>query len=329
MIISRAPLRMSFLGGGTDFPEYFEEHGGEVISTAIDKFSYVSINRLLGFFDHKIRLSYSKTELVNEASEIQHPAVRAALESLGIRSHIEINCISDLPARTGLGSSGSFVVALLNALHAMKGEYISPEKLGHEAIHLEQNILKDHVGSQDQFAAAIGGFNRISFHAKNDIRFEPIVMSRARRCDLNCNLLMYYTGLQRSSSEIQSELVKNSKVNVPYLNDLKGLVKEAQKVLQSGRPLTEFGVLLDEGWKLKRSLSKLVSNGMIEEMYEAGKKAGAKGGKLLGAGGGGFLLLYVDKEYHESVRNALSSFREVAFQFEDSGSQIVYHKEGR
>lgn len=329
MIIARAPLRISFLGGGTDYPEYFEEHGGEVISTAIDKFSYVSMNRLLGFFDHTIRVSYSKTELVNSVEDIQHRAVRTALQYCDLKSHVEINAVSDLPARTGLGSSGSFLVALLHALHATKGEYVPLEQLGFEAIEIERDILKDNVGCQDQYAAAVGGFNLIQFFSRKDIRYQPIVMHQNRKESLNDNLLMFYTGLQRSASEIAGEQIQKTSVNVPYLNDMKGLVTDARKVLESQQTMSEFGRLLDEGWKLKQSLSSKISNGLIDEMYFTGKKAGALGGKLLGAGGGGFLLLYVDKEKQPVVREALGSFKEVPFRFEESGSQIVYHKTTR
>ncbi len=329
MIIARAPLRVSFVGGGTDLPEYFRESGGEVISTAIDKFSYVSVNKLLGFFDHSIRISYSKTELVDDLEQIQHRAVKECLKHCDIPSNIEINCISDLPARTGLGSSGSFVVALLQALHSFKSEYVSPEKLAYEAIHIERNQLKDNVGCQDQFAASVGGFNRIRFYSETDIRYEPIVMPRDRREQLSKNLLMFYTGIQRSASEVTAEQVGRTKVNIPYLNDLKSLVEETHKVLVSGQKLVEFGKLLETGWQLKQNLASSVSNSVIDDIYSLAKKNGAVGGKLLGAGGGGFLLFYVEPENHAPVRKALANFKEVTFQFEDSGSQIIYHKTSR
>ncbi len=329
MIIARAPLRISFLGGGTDYPEYFNEHGGEVISTAIDKFSYITLNRLLGFFDHTIRVSYSKTELVQTAEELKHPAVRAALKYLGLPSHVEINCISDLPARTGLGSSGAFVVSLLHALHAFKGNYVSPERLAFEAIEIERDILKDCVGCQDQFAAALGGFNVLKFYSRTDVRNEPIVMNAQRKESLNNNLMMFYTGIQRSASEIARDQVENTKMNISYLNDLKGLVSEATKVLQSDKSLSDFGRLLDEGWKLKQALSTKITNSTVTEIYSAGKKHGALGGKLLGAGGGGFVLLYVEPENQTAVREALKTFKIVPFKFEESGSQIIYHKSTR
>jgi D-glycero-alpha-D-manno-heptose-7-phosphate kinase len=329
MIIARAPLRISFLGGGTDYPEFFEEYGGEVISTAIDKFSYITLNRLLGFFDHSIRLSYSKTELVQTAEDLKHPAVRAALKYVDIPSHVEINCISDLPARTGLGSSGAFVVSLLHALHAFKGNYVSPEKLAAEAIEIERDILKDCVGCQDQYAAAVGGFNVIRFNSRTDIRYEPIVMNSQRKETLNNNLMMFYTGIQRSASEIAKDQVDNTKVNIPYLKDLKSLVSEASQVLQSDKPLSNFGRILDEGWKLKQALSQKITNNTVNEIYTVGKKHGALGGKLLGAGGGGFVLLYVEPENHKAVREALKPFKIVPFKFEESGSQIIYHKSSR
>ena len=329
MIIARAPLRISFLGGGTDYPEFFSEHGGEVISTAIDKFSYVTLNRLLGFFDHSIRVSYSKTELVQTAEQVKHPAVRAALKYVDLPSNVEINCISDVPARTGLGSSGAFLVSLLHALHSFKGQYVSPETLASEAVEIEKDILKDCVGCQDQYAAAIGGFNVIRFYSRTDIRYEPIVMNSQRKEMLNNNLLMFYTGIQRSASEIAKEQVENTKMNVPYLKDLKSLVSESAKVLQSDKPLSEFGRLLDDGWKLKQALSQKISNNTVNEIYSVGKKHGALGGKLLGAGGGGFVLLYVEPENHRAVSEALKAFKVVPFKFEESGSQIIYHKSSR
>lgn len=329
MIIARAPLRVSFLGGGTDYPEYFAEHGGEVLSTAIDKFSYVSINRLLGFFDHKVRVSYSKTELVGSAEEIQHPAIRAALQYCDLPSHIEINCISDLPARTGLGSSGSFIVALLKGLHAFKGEYRGPEQLAYEAIEIEREVLRDAVGCQDQYAAAVGGFNVIRFYSCKDIRYEPLMMPLGRKERLASNLMMFYTGVQRSASEVAREQVQKTSLNIPYLNEMRALVQEGRRSLESEGEMSDFGRLLDHGWKLKQSLSSKISTGLVDEIYSAAMRAGALGGKLLGAGGGGFLLFYVEPEYQSQVRKALSTFKEVPFRFEESGAQIIYHKSDR
>lgn len=324
MLIARAPLRISFLGGGTDYPEYFDDHGGEVLSTTIDKFSYVSLSKLLEFFDHRIRLSYSKTELVACADDIEHRAVRAALKFCGIDGNVELNCMADLPARTGLGSSGSFLVALLHALHVYKREPVNLSDLGHEAIQIEREILGDNVGCQDQYAAAVGGFNVITFKKHKQFEVKAIRISNDRRDQLDSNLLMFYTGQQRSATEIAEEQVKRTNINLHYLNQLKALVAEGRSILESKSPLIAFGELLDESWRLKQSLSTKISNGLIDEIYAVGKKAGAIGGKLLGAGGGGFLLFYVEQNAQADVRKALSTFKEVPFNFEPSGSRIVY-----
>lgn len=323
MIIARAPLRISFLGGGTDYTEYFEEHGGAVIATAIDKFSYVTLNKLTDFFDHSIRLSYSKIELVADAAEIKHSAVREVLKYLHLKSNIEINCIADLPARTGLGSSGSFIVSLLHGIHAYLGQKPTAYQLAQEAIKIEKDVMKIWVGCQDQYIAAIGGFNFIEFLPNRQIRHSPIEMPAARRAQLDDNLLLFYTGLQRSASETVQEQVEKTSVNLPYLKSMKDLVFESRNVLQSKGSLSDFGRLLDEGWKLKQNLSSKVSNNVVDEMYNVGRKAGALGGKLLGAGGGGFVLFYVEQDQQASVRKALGAFKEVPFRFEETGSVIM------
>lgn len=323
MIISRAPLRISFLGGGTDYSEYFLENGGAVVATAINKFSMITLTTLNDLWDHKVRLSYSKVELAASAEDLQHLAVREVLKYCDLSSHIEINCYADLPARTGLGSSGSFIVALLQAVHAFKKNNIEPWQIAQQAIEIEKDIMKIYVGCQDQYIAAVGGFNLIRFGANREIRHEPIQMSKERKGQLNQNLLLFYTGLQRSASETVQEQVEKTSVNIPYLNQLKALVYDTQKVLEAKGSLTDFGRLLDEGWKLKQSLSSKVSNNVINEMYSVAQKAGAVGGKLLGAGGGGFVLLYVEPEHQAMVRKALSVFKEVNFRFEESGCQVV------
>jgi D-glycero-alpha-D-manno-heptose-7-phosphate kinase len=327
MIVARAPLRISFLGGGTDYCEYFEEHGGAVIATAIDKFSYVTLHKLTSFFEHSIRLSYSKLEYVADANQLQHAAVREVLNYMRLTSNIEINCIADLPARTGLGSSGSFIVALLQGVYAYLGKSVTPEQIAMEAIKIERDVMKIYVGCQDQYIAAVGGFNYIEFSSGRTIRHRPLQISQERRARLEGNCLLFYTGLQRSASETVKDQVERTSINLPYLKEMKDLVIEGKKVLESSGPLAEFGGLLDQGWKLKQSLSKKVSNGLINEMYEGGKQAGALGGKLLGAGGGGFVLFYAEPEHHAAVRGALASFKEVQFQFENSGCQVDMHWE--
>ena len=326
MIISRAPLRVSFLGGGSDIADFYQENGGIVLSTTVDKFIYVTVKKLLGFFDHTIRLTYSKTELVNSVDKIQHPGVREALKMCGIDSHIEVNIIADLPAKTGLGSSGAFYVALLKALHAFKGEYVSPVQLAHEAIHLERVVLNESGGAQDQYAASLGGFNKIFFGPGKKIRHEPILMSQNRIREFESNLLIFYTQIQRSAAEISEDQVKkSSNTNKSFLNDLKAMALRGAEILETNAPLIEFGKLLDDGWKIKKSLSNEISNSTIDDMYNLGKEAGAVGGKLLGAGGGGFLLFYVEKDRQESLKRALNKFKAIPFYFESSGCQIVYH----
>lgn len=327
MIICKTPLRVSFLGGGTDYPDYFESHGGSVLATAIDKYTYVNATQLTDFFQHKIRLSYSKTELVENYEEIQHRVVKEALKLLDIKSHIELNYIADLPARTGLGSSSSFAVCLLHALYTFKGQVVSNETLAKEAISLEIDILKDNVGCQDQTMAAIGGFQYVEFLPGRSVRYTPIIINRERLKELNHNLLLFFTGIERFASEVASDQIKRTQINVPYLNDLKSLTLEGKKVIEGTESLKVFGKLLHHGWELKRSLSNKISNSIIDEIYEVGLKAGATGGKLLGAGNGGFMLFYVEPQFQESVREALKVLKEVKFDFEPFGSQIIYYKQ--
>lgn len=234
--------------------------------------------------------------------------------------------VADLPARTGLGSSASFTVCLLHALHAFKGQYVTADQLGYQAVEIERDKLHDNVGYQDQFFAALGGFQHITFTSNKEVRHQPIIMSLDRQQAFNDNLMMFYTGLTRSASEVAKSQVERTTVNVPYLNQMKALVREGHTILQSGRPLSEFGSLLHEGWMLKRSLSEKISNNSIDELYATARKAGATGGKLLGAGGGGFLLFYVEPHNQEAVRAALPTLKQVPFKFERAGSQIIYHR---
>ena len=326
MIIARTPVRVSFFGGGTDYPEYFLQHGGEVLATAINKYAYITVNPRADFFDESIRVSYSKTELANTLDELQHTAVCECLRYADIHRNIEINYISDLPARTGLGSSSSFVVCLLHALWAYKGKMVSCDDLAYQAIEIERDILKENVGVQDQYMAAVGGFRHAEFVGMKNIRSKPVIISPERLQALKGRLALYYTGIQRSANEVAGEQIKRTEINVPYLGEMKALVREALQVLESDRDLSEFGKLLDATWKLKKSLSARISNSHVDEIYEAAIKAGATGGKLLGAGAGGFILLYIEPERRENVREALSALKEVDFNFEPAGSQIIYYQ---
>lgn len=326
MIIARTPVRVSFFGGGTDYPEYFLEHGGEVLATAINKYAYITVSPRAHFFDESIRVSYSKTELCNAPEQLSHTAVAEALRYVGIAGNIEVNYISDLPARTGLGSSSTFVVCLLHALWAYLGRMVPNQELAYQAIEIERERLKENIGSQDQFLAAVGGFNHVQFLGMRDIRFKPVIASPARLKALRERLALYYTGIKRNANEVAGVQIQRTALNLQYLDQMKALVREALGVLESERDLGEFGKLLDETWRLKRSLSDLISNSEVDQIYDAARKAGALGGKLLGAGAGGFMLLYREPDRREAVGKALCSLKEVDFEFEPAGSQIIYYQ---
>ncbi len=325
MIIVQTPVRISFFGGGSDFPEHFAKFGGAVLSTTVDKFCYLSVSYLSDFFRYKIKVSYSKTELLTEVGKIEHPAVRASLQHMGIESNIEINYFSDLPARTGLGTSSSFVVGLLDALYAYRQKRVSPRRLAQEAVYVEREIAGENVGYQDQYAAAFGGFNYIEFKSPEDVRVEQVICSPDRLKELENNLLLFYTGIQRYSSSIQEKHVGKIEANSKSLSKLAEMAGRGRDILGGGGELSEFGRLLAEGWTLKKSLGTGVSKPEIDEKYEAAIRAGALGGKLLGAGGGGFLLLYAEPPDQLAVKEALAPFLEVEFHFEKRGSQVIFY----
>jgi D-glycero-alpha-D-manno-heptose-7-phosphate kinase len=326
MIISRTPFRISFFGGGTDYPVWYREHGGTVLATTISKYCYITCRWLPPFFDHTSRIVWSKIELVKDRSEIQHPAVREVLDFLGIREGIELHHDGDLPARTGLGSSSSFTVGLLHALYGLKGIMPSKMQLASDAIHVEQERLKEHIGSQDQVLAAFGGLNQIEFGRDGSIQVSPILISRERLALLQQHLMLVYTGISRTASEIAGEQIRTTHRNRHVLQAMHQLVGQAIRVLQGTGDLVEFGQLLHEGWQLKRSLTEKVSTPNIDQMYEAAQQAGATGGKLLGAGGGGFLLLFVRPDLQLRVKEALGEFLHVPVEFESSGSRIIFYE---
>lgn len=326
MIISRTPYRMSFFGGGTDYNPYFEKYGGSVISVTINKYCYVTLRHLPPFFGHKYQIKWSCVEGVNRIEDIKHPSVRACLKYLE-EDNISLTHDGDLPARSGLGSSSSFTVGMLNALHALRGEYVSAEKLAREAIHVEQDILHENVGVQDQIAAAYGGFNRIYF-SRDGIDVRPIIISSERKHELDSNIMLFFTGLQRTASEIAQEQVDSIKKNLTKLHRIQELTEKAAQLLQSDKSLCEFGLLLDEMWNLKRGLTSNISNNRVDDIYDRAKKAGAIGGKLMGAGGGGFIFFYVEQDSQEAVRQALKDLLYVPFEFETGGSKIVFYSEG-
>lgn len=327
MIVTRTPFRISFFGGGTDYPAWYQEHGGVVLATTIDKYCYISCRYLPPFFEHKHRIVYSKIENVQSIAEIEHPAVRAVLGWAKCERGLEIHHDGDLPARSGLGSSSSFTVGLVNALRALDGQYISKEELARQAIDIEQNIIGEHVGSQDQISAAFGGFNRVEFHQGGTFQVSPVILPRQRSDELQGSLMLYFTGFSRIASEIAKSKIDNFKKRVVELRRMGEMVDEAIKIIQSpGMPIDEFGKLLDDSWRYKRSLSEKVSTPEIDEIYGEALKAGASGGKLLGAGGGGFLLLSVSPELQQKVRNRLARLINVPFKFENSGSRVVLYQ---
>jgi D-glycero-alpha-D-manno-heptose-7-phosphate kinase len=330
MIITRTPFRISFFGGGTDYPSWFREHGGAVLATTIDKYCYISCRRLPPFFEHKHRIVYSQIENVKHSDEIKHPSVRAALAWLKVQGGIEIHHDGDLPARSGIGSSSSFTVGLINALNALDGRHTSKETLAKQAIHIEQEIIGEAVGSQDQISAAFGGFNRIDFNRDGSFKVEPVVSPRAVTEKLQSHLMLFFTGVSRFASKIAESKIQNMHTRESELTAIREIVDQSIVLLQNEETnLLEFGKLLHETWCLKRSLSAKVSTDEIDRIYDTALRAGASGGKILGAGGGGFLLLFVVPEYQHFVLEKLANLVHVPFSFENSGSRvIVYHPDG-
>jgi len=330
MIISRTPFRISLFGGGTDYPSWFREHGGCVVGTAIDKYCYISVRRLPPFFEHKSRIVYSQVELVNDIADIKHPAVRGILSDQGVTEGLEIHHDADLPARSGLGSSSSFTVGLLHALRALDSKMITKRDLAREAIRIEQDVLKENVGSQDQLWAAYGGFNRIDFHSDATFAVSPIILPPERREELGRSIMLFFTGFSRFATDFAQDQIKNMANRKSQLRAIRSMVDRAVDILlDRNAPLRELGELLHESWRIKRELADSVSNNQIDEIYEAGRDAGAIGGKLLGAGGGGFMVFMVEPEKRDQVRERLKSLIHVNVGFDNEGSKIVlYHPNG-
>lgn len=331
LIISRTPVRISFFGGGTDYPAYFKWHKGATLGTTIDKYTYVSVNTLSDFFEHKIRIGYSRTELVKEVEDIEHPSIRECLNYKGVKGNLDIHIFSDLPAKTGLGSSSSFTVGFLNALYALVGQKVSKQRLAEEACFIEQQCIKENVGSQDQFHAAHGGFNIFEFD-NNHIHVRPLIISREKKALLEESLMIFYTGLTRFASDVVKEQIQKTekKDNDSYLKDMFNMVYTAEEIIAStpsNNLVNEFATLLDESWNLKKKLSSKITNPLIDESYALAKKHGAYGGKLCGAGSGGFLALFAPVQKQDAIRKALAHLLEVKFRFEDAGSSIIYMKD--
>ncbi len=324
MIITKTPFRMSFFGGGTDLESFFQEHGGAVISTTFDKYCYVTVRHLPRFFDYSTELSYSKMERVKDVDEIQHPAVRNAMKMLDMQE-IRLTYEADLPARSGLGTSSSFAVGMLNAFYALKGKYADKKKLADDAIYLERVLCQEAGGLQDQIAASFGGFNRINFHA-DGYEVLPIIISPKRKKELNDNLMMFFTGFTRFSSDVQKANSESSEEKTQRLLKMMEIVDDAEKILEDdSTDLDEFGRLLDLSWQLKKGTGKSVSTSSIDALYEKGMKAGATGGKLLGAGGGGFLVFYVKPEYQAAAKEAMKDLLYIPFEFEDGGTRVIHY----
>lgn len=328
MIFTKTPYRISFFGGGTDYPQWYLKEGGAVISTTIDKYCYISCRALPPFFNIKHRIVWSHIETVSTIAEILHPAVREGLKYLGFddTSGFEIHHQGDLPARSGMGTSSSFAVGLIKALTALQGKMISAHDLALKAIDLEQNILKENVGSQDQVAAAHGGFNIVHFYANGEIKIEPLTISPSRVQDLESQLMLFYTGASRFGSEINSELLENISTRQNELREMRSLVDKAFTVLCNHTNLDEFGKLLHKTWLLKRSINSHISNFTIDKIYKSAFKNGALGGKLLGAGSSGFMVFYVPYKKQKCVREALAHYLHVPFRFENEGSSIIFYK---
>jgi D-glycero-alpha-D-manno-heptose-7-phosphate kinase len=327
MIISKTPYRISFFGGGTDYPAWYRAQGGEVLATTIDKYCYLTCRYLPPFFEHRIRIVYSVIENCSTVDEIKHPSVREVLRFMKIDRGIEVHHDGDLPARSGMGSSSAFTVGLLNALYALRGHMVGKEQLANESIEIEQEWLREQVGSQDQVCAAYGGFNHIRFGADGAIDVRPMTLRRDRIAALNDNLMLFYTGIRRTAADVARSVVRAipSPESERTLRVFSDMVKESIAVLQGGGDLDALGGFLHEAWRRKRELARAVTNAKVDRIYEAARSAGALGGKLTGAGGGGFMLLFVPPERQARVRTALKDLIHVPFRFDTSGSQIIHY----
>jgi D-glycero-alpha-D-manno-heptose-7-phosphate kinase len=327
MIMSRTPFRISLFGGGTDYPAWYLEHTGAVVGTTINKYCYISFRALPPFFEHRHRIVYSRIELPQDIDDIEHPAVRCILREHRITEGVEIQHHGDLPARSGMGSSSSFTVGLLNALRAYRGQMSSAEWLANEAIRIEQEVIKEAVGSQDQVWAAYGGSNMIRFHTDGRFDVIPVIMSPQRRDELQSHLLLFFTGFSRTAEVIAARKIENLRARRSQLRCMHEMAEQAVAVLQNpSHPISEIGTLLHESWRLKKELADCVTTNAIDDMYAAAKNAGALGGKLLGAGGGGFMLIFAEPHRHASIRESVRGLIEVSFEIGSPGSRIVLYE---
>lgn len=326
MIITRTPYRISFFGGGTDYPVWWKENGGAVLAATIDKYCYITCTPRLPFFDYKHLVSWSINESVNEISDIVHPSVRESLKYLGVKHGIDVRTVGELPARAGLGASSAFTVGLLHAVHRLQGTVPTPMQLTTESTHVEQNLIGENVGSQDQAMAAFGGLNKIKFNRDSTIGLDPVDMSSDNHATLQSNLMLVFTGIMRSASEIAGTQIDATATGdlSDRLTTMGQMVDEGVKILSSGSDLDDFGRLLHEGWQLKRSLTSVISNSEIDDLYQGARECGALGGKITGAGGGGFMLLYAGPEAQARIRERFPNLIHVDVSFESRGSHIVY-----
>lgn len=328
MIISRTPFRISFFGGGTDYPAWYRAHGGSVLATAIDKYCWLFCRHLPPFFEHRLRVVYSNIELCQTFEEIQHPAVKETLRFLQIKHGVEIHHNGDLPARSGMGSSSSFTVGLLHALYALQGATPSPRQLAEESIHIEQEMIRETVGSQDQMCVALGGLNKIVFHTTGEIDCLPLSLPAGRKEALNDHLMLFYTGIRRTASDVAKSYVDRLKDKSELLFRMQEMVDQGIAILEDGGDINRFGELLHDAWLAKRELSLEVSNPEIDELYNLARTNGAVGGKIVGAGGGGFLLLFVPPGHQRRVQDALRHLIYVPFAFESEGSCVIFQGTG-
>tara|TARA_B100000787_G_scaffold44232_1_gene31543 strand:+ start:110 stop:1099 length:990 start_codon:yes stop_codon:yes gene_type:complete len=325
MIISRTPFRISFFGGGTDYPQWYKDNKGSVISTTINKYCYINARYLPPFFKYKYCIRYYEREERSKIKDIKHPSVRECLKHLKIKEGIEIVHNADLPALSGLGSSSAFTVGILNALSALKGEMLTKKELTNDALHIEQKKIKENVGSQDQSAAAFGGLNRIDFGGRAEVIVNPIVLGKEYENSFQENLLLIFSGLSRKADNVAKEQISKIDLNKEKYQKIYELVDEAEDILRKKKKLENFGELLNYQWELKKSLSNSITNNKIDEIYDTAIKNGAIGGKLLGAGNGGFMIFYAKKKNHAKILSKLSKFLHVPFRFDYTGSQIIYY----
>lgn len=325
MIISQTPFRISFFGGGTDYPSYYLKHEGKTLGVSINKYCYLHVRELPPFFKSNYRIIYSKIEETQTVQEIQHPSVKAVLEYLNIKKNLSIMYDGDIPSRSGMGSSSAFTVGLLNGVCAKIGKFVSKRELARQATHIEQNLIGENVGSQDQYMTSLGGLNLLEFKKSGDVLSKPILMPKERYHQFEQSLVLVFTGISRIASTVAEDQINKVDKNINTLSEIKNLVDEALIILQDpNRSLNDFGELLHHTWQLKKGLSDKISNPKVDEMYEAGKKAGALGGKLLGAGGGGFMLFFVPPENRKKLLETLKLYLIVPFKFDESGSRIIF-----